>query len=275
MVVTYRGIAMTIAGSDSGGGAGIEADLATFLHLRVFGTVAITDVTAQNSLGVHEVYDIPAEVIGAQIRAVLTDFPVGAVKTGMLSRKETISEVAEGIKVHRVAKLVVDPVMVAQSGDPLMFGAALDALKGELLPLALIVTPNVPEAEKLSDMKITSMQDMKEAAKIIAELGPKGVLIKGGHLEGPKVTDLFYHEGRFFVLEQDRIDTNDHHGTGCTLSAAIAAELAAGTDVFEAVKRAHDYTRLAIEYRFKGGKGYGCVGHVFDVEWLKNSDQSL
>jgi len=269
MVVTYRGIAMTIAGSDSGGGAGIEADLATFLHLRVFGTVAITAVTAQNSLGVHEVFDVPTEIIRAQMRAVLTDFTVGAVKTGMLSRREIISEVAEGIKAHRITKLVVDPVMVAQSGDPLMFGAALDALKCELLPLALIVTPNVPEAEKLSDMKITSMQEMKEAAKIIAELGPKGVLIKGGHLEGPKVTDLFYYEGKFSVLEQDRIDTNDHHGTGCTLSAAIAAELAAGTGVFEAVKRAHDYTRLAIEHRFKGGKGYGCVGHVFDIEWLK------
>ena len=129
MTHTYRGIAMTIAGSDSGGGAGIEADLATFLHLRVFGTAALTAVTAQNSLGVHGVFDIPTGIIRAQIHAVLTDFSVGAVKTGMLSRKETISEVAENMKVHRVAKLVVDPVMVAQSGDPLMFGAAVDALK--------------------------------------------------------------------------------------------------------------------------------------------------
>lgn len=272
MTHTYRGIAMTIAGSDSGGGAGIEADLATFLHLRVFGTVTLTAVTAQNSLGVHGVFDIPTDIIRAQIHAVLTDFSVGAVKTGMLSRKETISEVAENMKVHRVAKLVVDPVMVAQSGDPLMFGAAVDALKGDLLPLAFIMTPNIPEAEKLSGMTITSVAEMQEAAEVIADLGPKGVLIKGGHLEGAKVVDLFYYEGNFHVFEQKRIDTQDHHGTGCTLSAAIAAELAAGTDVLEAVKRARDYTRLAIEHRFKGGKGYGCVGHIFKIDWLVPDD---
>ncbi len=270
--MTYRGIAMTIAGSDSGGGAGIEADLATFLHLKVFGTAALTAVTAQNSLGVHEVFDIPCEIIGAQIKAILTDFSVGSVKTGMLSREETISEVAEGIKTHRVTKLVVDPVMVAQSGDPLMFGGAVNAMISELLPLALIVTPNIPEAEKLAGMKITSLDEMKEAAKVIAELGPKGVFVKGGHLEGERVTDLFYYEGKFHVFEHERIHTNDHHGTGCTLSAAIAAELAAGTDTLEAVKRARDYTRLAIQHRFKGGKGYGCVGHIFKVDWLEDSD---
>ncbi|MEN2995501.1 MAG: bifunctional hydroxymethylpyrimidine kinase/phosphomethylpyrimidine kinase [Acetomicrobium sp.] len=189
--MTYRGIAMTIAGSDSGGGAGIEADLATFLHLKVFGTAALAAVTAQNSLGVHKVFDIPCEMVGAQIKAILTDFSVGAVKTGMLSREETISEVAEGIKTHRVTKLVVDPVMVAQSGDPLMFGGAVNAMIGELLPLAFIVTPNIPEAEKLTGMKITSLDEMKEAAKVIAELGPKGVFVKGGHL-GVKGLPTFF-----------------------------------------------------------------------------------
>ncbi len=265
----YRGIAMTIAGSDSGGGAGIEADLATFLHLNVFGTVAITAVTAQNSKGVHGVFDIPPDGIKAQIDAVLGDFPVGAVKTGMLSREESISQVAITLREYNVKKLIVDPVMVAQSGDPLIFGNAVTALKENLLPLAYIVTPNIPEAEKLSGTTIKSSKDMKKAAEAICKLGPVGVLVKGGHLEEPTLVDLFYYKGEFHMFSHERIGTRDHHGTGCTLSAAIAAELAAGTETVEAVKRAIDYTRLGIEHRFKGGKGYGCVGHVFDVDWLK------
>jgi len=267
--VEYRGIAMTIAGSDSGGGAGIEADLATFLHLKVFGTVAVTAVTAQNSTGVHSVFDVPPNEIRAQIDAVLGDFPVGAVKTGMLSREETIVEVAKAFRDYHVEKIVVDPVMVAQSGDSLIFGDAVDALKQELLPLAFIVTPNIPEAEKLSNIAIESVDQMKVAAKAISSLGPKGVLIKGGHLKNASLVDILYYEGRFFAFEHNRIETDDHHGTGCTLSSAMAAELAAGTDTIEAVGRAIDYTRLGIEHRFKGGKGYGCVGHVFDVDWLK------
>ena len=265
----YRGIAMTIAGSDSGGGAGIEADLATFLHLKVFGTVAVTAVTAQNSTGVHSVFDVPPNEIRAQIDAVLGDFPVGAVKTGMLSREETIVEVAKALRDYHVEEIVVDPVMVAQSGDPLILGNAVTALKEELLPLAYIVTPNIPEAEKLSGTTIKSSKDMKRAAEVICKLGPVGVLVKGGHLEEPTLVDLFYYKGEFHMFSHERIDTRDHHGTGCTLSSAMAAELAAGTETVEAVKRAIDYTRLAIEHRFKEGKGYGCVGHVFDVDWLK------
>jgi len=253
----YRGIAMTIAGSDSGGGAGIEADLATLLHLNVFGTVAITAVTAQNSKGVHGVFDIPPDGIKAQIDAVLKDFSVGAIKTGMLSREESISQVAIALREYNV------------SGDPLIFGNAVTALKEKLLPLAYIVTPNIPEAEKLSGTTIKSSKDMKKAAEAICKLGPVGVLVKGGHLEEPTLVDLFYYKGEFHMFSHERIDTRDHHGTGCTLSAAIAAELAAGTETVEAVKRAIDYTWLGIEHRFKGGKGYGCVGHVFDVDWLK------
>lgn len=269
MFVGYRGIAMTIAGSDSGGGAGIEADLATFLHLHVFGTVAITAVTAQNSKGVHGVFDIPPDGVRAQIDAVLKDFSVGAVKTGMLSREETISEVAKALSEYNCKKLVVDPVMVAQSGDSLIFGDAVKALEEKLLPLAFIVTPNIPEAQILTGITIKSSEDMKKAAKAISKLGPQSVLVKGGHLEEKQLVDLFYYEGEFYTFTHERIDTLDHHGTGCTLSAAITAELAANTETVEAVKRAIDYTRLGIEHRFKGGKGYGCVGHIFDIDWLR------
>lgn len=262
---------MSIAGSDSGGGAGIQADLKTFAALRVFGTTAVTGVTVQNSLGVTGVQAMPPEFIEAQIVAVGSDFPVGAVKTGMVGNKAAIAAIVSGIKKTAPPFVVVDPVMIAQSGDPLIEDSAVEAVRESMLPIATIITPNLPEAERLTGMTITCVEDMVKAAKELQQLNCKAVLVKGGHLEtGDMVTDVLLMDGDIILFEDSRIITNNNHGTGCTLSSAIAAELAAGQDLQEAVRRARLYLRACLFHGVTAGHGVGCLGHAVRMDWVED-----
>ena len=256
--------AMTIAGSDSGGGAGIQADLKTFTVLGVYGTSAIAALTAQNTLGVHGILTIYPDFVAAQIRAVLEDIGADAVKTGMLSNADVLAAVAEEMKRFGVRKLVVDPVMVSKSGHRLLQPEACEALKTRLLPLALVVTPNIPEAETLTGRSIASVDEMKRAAVEIASMGPSYVVMKGGHLDGPAV-DLVYHDGEFTELSEERVISGNTHGTGCTFSAAIAAYLALGFEPPDAIRRAKTFVTCAIKHA--GGIGRGC-GPTNHLAWL-------
>ena len=266
----YRGITMTVAGSDSGGGAGIQADLKTFAALRVFGTCAVTALTVQNSMGVTGIHCPPADIIKAQILAVGRDFPIDAVKTGMLGNRETISAVAEGLRELGIKKIVADPVMVAQSGDALLQEDAVDAVRKIIVPMAMILTPNIPEAEKLSGIKIDSIRDMTAAAKAIADMGCPAVLVKGGHMPETEriITDILLSDGELYMLQDERIDTHANHGTGCTLSSAIAAELAAGSCLLEAVIRGRRYLRAGLRNGVTAGHGAGCLGHAVVMPWI-------
>lgn len=269
----YRGTAMTIAGSDSGGGAGVQADLKTFAALRVFGTSAITAVTVQNSLGVTGIQSISPEIVRGQMESVAADFSIEVFKTGMLGDVPTVREVAHTLK-HLCPKwLVVDPVMVAQSGDRLTTPDTEDAIARYLIPLASLITPNLPEAERLLGLKehsINTADDMVEAALVLASLGCRGVLLKGGHLPKDinKMVDVLYWGGEMYRLTSGRLDSKNNHGTGCTLSAAIAAELSAGTDVLLAVNRARAYLRGAMQNGFQPGAGVGCLGHAVRAHWI-------
>ncbi len=237
--------ALTIAGSDSGGGAGIQADLKTFSAFRVFGTSAVTGLTAQNTRGVRGV-ELPApEFIAAQLRAVLEDVAVDAVKTGMLATGDIIRTVAGVVREFGLRNLVVDPVMIAASGDALMHHEAAPVMRQHLFPLATVVTPNLDEATFLCERKIRTIDDMQAAARAIHTMGPRYVLIKGGHLPGERVTDLLF-DGREFVRREGERVPGEFHGTGCTLSSAIASCLAKGLDVREAVATAQSYITLAI-----------------------------
>ncbi len=247
-------VALTIAGSDSGGGAGIQADLKTFAALGVHGTVAITSITAQNTREVTAVQDVSVEVIRAQIEAVVSDIGVDAAKTGMLHTSEIIGAVAEEVRKHRFP-LVVDPVMIAKSGAPLLKEEAVKSLVEELLPLADVVTPNAREAEVLSGIRVRGLEEARKAAKLIAELGPRAVIVKGGHLEGDSV-DVLY-DGDFTELRAPRIESRNTHGTGCSFSAAIAAELAKGRSVRDAFATAKLLVTEAIRYGIPLGRGHG------------------
>jgi len=254
---------MTIAGSDSGGGAGIQADLKTFQALGVYGASTLTAITAQNTLGVTAVHEVPTETIAAQIDAVVADIGVDAGKTGMLSSAEIIATVAERIRMWRMERLVVDPVMVAKSGDRLLREDAVAALISELLPLAMVLTPNLPEAEVLVGAALESDEAIREAARKIVDLGPKTVVMKGGHRQGDAVDVLF--DGRDFVeFRSERFDTPNTHGTGCTFSAAIAAGLARGLEVGQSVGDAKRYVSEAIRRSRPLGAGHGPVAH----DWL-------
>jgi len=266
----YRGIALSVAGSDSGGGAGIQADLKTFAALRVFGTTAITALTAQNSLGVHHVEAASPESVRLQMGAVLLDFPVGAAKTGMLAERAIVETVASAFREYGVKNLVVDPVMVAQSGDPLLAERAEETIRERLIPLATLVTPNLPEAERLAGFPVKTLKEMEDAAERIMEMGARAVLVKGGHGEDEVITDLF-HDGSVRVFRHERIATTNTHGTGCTLSAAIAAELAAGCSLLQAVERGLEYLQAALMRGFKPGRGFGPVGHAVSMPWLEES----
>ncbi len=267
----YRGMAMTVAGSDSGGGAGIQADLKTFAALKIFGTSAVTAVTVQNSVGVSGIHAVPPEIVRAQILSVGGDFPIDAIKTGMLGSRGAIKAAAAGIAALGIKKIVVDPVMVAQSGDSLLEDDAVDAVKNIVVPLALIVTPNLPEAEKLTGRPVRTVEDMKDAAEEIAKLGCGAVLVKGGHLEGSPdvITDVLYRDGTATLFRDRRIETSANHGTGCTLSSAIAAELAAGCPLDEAVRRARLYLRAGLHYGVTAGRGAGCLGHAVTMPWIE------
>jgi hydroxymethylpyrimidine/phosphomethylpyrimidine kinase len=256
-----RPVALTIAGSDSSGGAGIQADLKTFQALGVYGASAITAITAQNTLGVRAVHEIPTEVIAAQIDAVVEDLGVDGLKTGMLSSAEIITTVAERVRHWGLREvLVVDPVMVAKSGDRLLRQDATVALIHDLLPLAAVLTPNLPEAEVLVGRALSTADDMRAAAREIAGFGVGAVVMKGGHLPGDPVDVLF--DGRdFHVFPAKRVDTPNTHGTGCTFSAAIAAALAQGMPVVEAVATAKAYLTGAIQRSAPMGGGHGPVAH--------------
>ena len=257
--------ALTIAGSDSGGGAGIQADLKTFAAHRVYGTSAITAVTAQNTLGVTAVQALPADVITAQIEAVAADIGVDAVKTGMLATAAIVEAVAAAIDTLELANVVVDPVMIAKGGDRLLEDEAVTALKAELLRRALVVTPNVQEAEVLAGMPIASLDDAREAARRIFRLGPNAVIIKGGHLPGPDAIDLLYDGRDFLELRGPRIATPNTHGTGCTFAAALAARLALGSSLRAAAEHAKQYVSGAMRAGFAIGGGHGVLDHFWNV----------
>ncbi|MBM4123520.1 MAG: bifunctional hydroxymethylpyrimidine kinase/phosphomethylpyrimidine kinase [Nitrospira sp.] len=254
---------LTIAGSDSGGGAGIQADIKAMAANGVYGLSAVTAITAQNTKGVTAIHDLPIAVIEAQLDAVFDDFEVAAVKTGMLSSAQIVDAVSRKLRKYRAANIVVDPVMVAKSGHPLLQQDAVDHLKTALIPLALLVTPNIHEAELLSGLTIASLADARQAAKIIHKLGCKHVLIKGGHLLAEKGTDLLY-DGRFFNLfTGEFIETPHTHGTGCTYASAIAAQIAKGKSVPDAVKTAKVYTTEAIRHGLAIGHGKGPTNHFY------------
>ncbi|PZC46723.1 MAG: hydroxymethylpyrimidine/phosphomethylpyrimidine kinase [Chloroflexi bacterium] len=253
---------MTIAGSDSGGGAGIQADLKTFAALGVYGTSVITAITAQNTLKVSGVHEIPVELIRAQIGAVVSDIGADAVKTGMLSSSEIIEAVADEIAARGLSLLVVDPVMVAKSGDRLLREDAIEALRMRLLPLATVVTPNIPEAEALTGRVIVSAEDARAAARDIVGMGARAVVVKGGHLEGLPI-DLLYDGSDFREFTGPRIDTTSTHGTGCTFASAIAAGLAKGLSLEEAVGQAKAFVAEAMRKAFAVGQGHGPLHHFF------------
>lgn len=252
---------LTIAGSDSGGGAGIQADLKTFQELGVFGTSVLTAVTAQNTRGVHGVEAVSPELITQQLDAIGSDFSIAACKTGMLFDASRIEAVATGVKRHVFNRLVVDPVMIAKGGAPLLQDTAVDALKTSLLPLATVVTPNVPEAEVLTGLTIRSFNDRLEAARRMLAYGVRAVILKGGHLEGETAEDLVMTESEVFLLSAPRIQTSDTHGTGCTFSAALTAELAKGRSIMEAAVTAKRFIQSAITHGLEIGAGHGPTNH--------------
>lgn len=257
--------ALTIAGSDSGGGAGIQADLKTFTAFRVFGMSVLTAITAQNSLGVQGVENLPPEFVARQLDSVLADFGTDAAKCGMLSTSGIIRAVAAKLREHRVEKLVVDPVMIAKSGDPLLQPDARAALISEILPLALVVTPNLHEASALAGIPVEDREGMEEAVRRIHRLGPRHVLVKGGHLKVDAL-DLLWDGRALTPFSAPRIDSPHTHGTGCTFSAAIAAGLAKGLPLVDAVRDAKAYVTKAIREGFAPGRGVGTLRH-FLTAW--------
>jgi hydroxymethylpyrimidine/phosphomethylpyrimidine kinase len=262
-------IAVTIAGSDSGGGAGIQADLKTFSALGVYGASVVTALTAQNTKGVTGIHDVPAQFVAAQIDAVFSDLDVAAVKIGMVSQRAAIEAIAAGLERWQQRKVVLDPVMIAASGDRLLAPDAIDVLKRALIPHALVITPNLPEAAALLDAPMAQNEaEMREQGERLLALGAPAVLVKGGHGSGAESVDLLVEPTSFTRLAADRIATRNTHGTGCTLSSAIAAGLAKGLDLAAATRAAKDYVTaaLAASNRIKIGSGHGPVHH-FQAWW--------
>lgn len=255
--------ALTIAGSDSGAGAGIQADLKTFAAHGVYGTCAITAVTAQNTLGVTMWQAMPADLVTAQVEAIAADIPPQAVKIGMLANAAVTEAVAAAIADLDLPHVVVDPVMIAKGGDRLLEEDAVSAIRSELLPRAHVVTPNIPEAEILSGVRITSIDDMRRAGNAILELGPRLVVVKGGHLEGPESVDVVSGVHEDFEVRGPRIQSRNVHGTGCTLSSAIAANLARGLGDRDAIARARKYLEGAIRHAPGLGRGHGPLEHFW------------
>ena len=249
--------ALTIAGSDSGGGAGIQADLKTFAALSVYGMSAITAVTAQNTLGVTDVFEVPANVVAAQIDAVMTDLPTETVKTGMLSTAANVEVVAAKVREYRIRALVVDPITASSSGTSLLGGDGVAALRESLLPLAFLVSPNLDEASALVEGHVGNVSDMEEAARALYEMGPRYVLVKGGHLEKGPAVDVLFDGEAMSRLSERRVDTADTHGTGCVLSAAITANLARGMGAHEAVKAGKKFLTRALANSLRMGSGSG------------------
>lgn len=254
-------VALTIAGSDSGGGAGIQADLKTFEAFDVFGTTAITAITVQNTLGVTGVHAVPLETVRAQIEAVAADLRPAACKTGMLATRELVIAVAAAVRELDLPNYVLDPVMVATSGDRLLDEDAEDAILRELVPLATLVTPNLDEASILAELEVADVPSMERAARTLVDAGARAALIKGGHLEGPELVDILYDGTRVRTFRRPRLPTRSTHGTGCTLSAAIAAGLAHGEPLDVAVDHALDFVHRAIATAPELGRGNGPLNH--------------
>jgi len=264
------GRVLLVAASDSGGGAGIEGDIKTVTALGGYGSTAITALTAQNTLGIQGIYDIPPQFVAAQMRAVLGDIGADAIKTGMFGRVGVVVAVCDAIdELDANVPLVVDPVMVSTSGVVLLDEVGVDCLKTRLLPMASLVTPNIPEAECLTGQTIGNLEEMRAAAAIILDLGAGAVLIKGGHLPGKIMRDLLVWSGGEEIYEQPRIDTPHTHGTGCTLASAIATGLAQGLELVDAVARARSYLQGAIAQAKGFGKGHGPLAHGFAIPPFK------
>ncbi len=261
-----RPVVLTIAGSDSGGGAGIQADLKTMTVHGCFGVSVVTALTAQNTIGVQGIYAVPLDFINQQLTSIFDDFDVISAKTGMLHSSEVIHLVADFFKSHPEVSLVCDPVMVAKSGDKLLRDDAIYALRRELLPLSTVITPNLPEAEVLWEHVIQSEEEKEAACKAIYQMGARSVLLKGGHAEGDMSTDLLYDGETFHRFSTPRYATKNTHGTGCTTSAAIASNLAKGMDVVSAVAEAKGYMDTAIRFSLAIGHGHGPTDHFAAVE---------
>ncbi|OFW42497.1 MAG: bifunctional hydroxymethylpyrimidine kinase/phosphomethylpyrimidine kinase [Acidobacteria bacterium RIFCSPLOWO2_12_FULL_67_14b] len=255
--------ALTIAGSDSGAGAGIQADIKTFAAHGVYGTSAVTALTAQNTLGVSDIHVAPDDIVSAQIEAVVADIGCDAVKTGMLANSSIVEAVAAAVESFDLPNLVVDPVMVAKSGDRLLDEEAVHALRWTLVRLARVVTPNIPEAEILAKMTVRTRDDMREAARRIATLKPAAVVIKGGHLPGSEIVDLLLDNGEFTEFRGPRVEGSNTHGTGCTFAAAIAAQLARGVTLAEAVRLAKEYVAGAMRPGIPLGGGHRPLDHFW------------
>lgn len=258
-------VALTIAGSDSSAGAGIQADLKTFMALNVYGVSAITSITAQNTMGINEIYDLPGSLVYKQIQSVAVDIKIDAAKTGMLSNSEIIDSVQLATINFHIDKLIVDPVFHSKDNSELLKKDSLDDFKKKILPHALVITPNISEAQLLSGIEISSKDDMIKAAEKLIKLGPKYIVIKGGHLLiDEKVYDLIFSEKIIEFIEYPRIHTINTHGIGCTFSAAVTAYVAKGYDVISSIKNARLYIQSALENEFKVGKGFGPLNH----RWL-------
>ena len=257
---------LTIAGSDSGGGAGIQADIKAISANGGFAMSAITSVTAQNTVTVTDAFDLPIQLIEAQLDAVFTDFDVISVKTGMLSSSMIVETVARKLREYTPQSIVVDPVMISKSKFPLLKAEAINSLRLSLIPLATLLTPNVYEAELLAEQEIRSTEDAKSAAKTIAKLGCKAVLVKGGHLNNEKAVDVLYSDNDWSLYEADRIETENTHGTGCTFSAAIATHLALGKDLIGAIQASKVYITNAIEHALDIGQGHGPTNHFYFLD---------
>jgi hydroxymethylpyrimidine/phosphomethylpyrimidine kinase len=254
---------LTIAGSDSGGGAGIQADLKTFAALGVYGTSVVAAVTAQNTRQVAGVVTMPADFVTLQIETVASDIEIHATKTGMLASAAIVEAVAAAIKELELPNLVVDPVMIAKSGDSLLDEDAVRAMRAELLPLARVVTPNIPEAEALTGRRVRSLSEIRDAARRIHDMGPSAVVIKGGHGSEPEIIDLLFYDDRITELCTPRIQTRNTHGTGCTFASAVAAGLARGLSVLESVAGAQSYVAGAIRHALRIGHGHGPLDHFW------------
>jgi hydroxymethylpyrimidine/phosphomethylpyrimidine kinase len=254
---------LSVAGSDSSAGAGIQADLKTFAALGVYGTTAITAITAQNTSGIVETMALSADLVTAQIEAVAADISLDATKTGMLVSAAIVEAVAAAIKELELPLVVVDPVMVSKSGASLLDADGVEMLKAELLPCAAVVTPNIPEAETLSGRRIESIEQARAAAAAIHQLGAAAVVITGGHMGGDEIVDLLFDGGIFTELHATRIDSQHTHGTGCTFASAVAANLALGHSLVDSVLRAQAYVRGAIEHALAIGRGHGPLNHFW------------
>jgi hydroxymethylpyrimidine/phosphomethylpyrimidine kinase len=255
-------VALTIAGSDSGGGAGIQADLKTFAVLGVHGTSAITAITAQNTMGVTDILELPPSLVREQIKVIVEDIGVQATKTGMLSSPEIIEAVAASIELHGLRTLVVDPVMVAKGGAKLLHDDAVATMRARLIPLAAIITPNLPETEVLLGRSITTIEERRRAARDLVAMGARAAVVKGGHARGD-VTDVYFDGTELVEFPGRRIDTPNTHGSGCVFSAAITANLARGAEPLEAVREAKDFITQAIAQSLEIGHGRGPVNPVF------------